>query len=581
MTVGPGSRLGDFDLLEEVGRGGTGVVYRAVQRSLGREVAVKVLPDLLSQDSGISARFQGEALRMAQLSHPNIAQVYTVGEAGGIRYFAMQYLRGGTLQHRLQRGPMSVNAAVEAAAQVADALHCAHQAGTIHRDVKPANILFDDQGRPVVTDFGIAKAVDGSRLTATGASLGTPHYMAPEQLKGSPVDARADVYALGAVLYEMVCGRPPFEADTPISVAMKHLSEQALPARAFCPGLPERTERIISIALAKDPAQRFGSAAEMAIALRSSAIAPPPLGAMDKSRVMTCYVPAYQDRVVDLPPRTGGRSATLIVALLTVLLVLAGVAVLIVALRPREVPSGRPARDRPNVAPVGKPAPALPGSADLAPPARERDDTPVSDGLPPAPGVDGPPAAPVGSATSLGAAARQVIVPSVVGLSQAEAERGLRQARLVGAVADYEPSHRIPTGSVVSQEPAGGTSAESGAMVSLTISEGLRQDSQTQDEQRISRMLVGRWRLRATSGDFEPGTFTLTEDLRYVLKEDAGHREEGVWEVEIDKDATLLHVRSGDEQMSYYLGVGARDLRLDRGAATEEDPHVWSEWTRE
>jgi len=260
--------MGDFELREEVGRGGMGVVYRAWERSLGREVAVKRLPPDLARQRNVAERFRAEAQRMARLAHPYIAKVYAVGEEAGAQFFAMEYLSGGSLEQRLQYGPLTVDEAAAIAIYVAEALDYAHQTGIVHRDIKPANIMFDGTGRVVVTDFGIAKAADDVHLTATGTALGTPEYMAPEQARGNPIDGRADIYALGVVLYEMVCGRPPFVADTPIATAMKHLTEAPPSPRAFQPNVPEWLEAIIGKALAKDPTHRFATAGEMAAALR-------------------------------------------------------------------------------------------------------------------------------------------------------------------------------------------------------------------------------------------------------------------------------------------------------------------------
>jgi len=189
----------------------------------------------------------------------------------------MQYLRGGSLEESLRQGPLPWPQAVETAAQVAEALDYAHGHGVVHRDIKPADIMFDEQDRAAVTDFGIAKAADEVRLTAAGISLGTPQYMAPEQAKGNPVDGRADLYALGVVLYEILCGRPPFEGQTAVSIAMKHMSEAPVPLRQMRGDVAEWLERIVLMALAKEPAERSLTGAEMARALRSQArVAPPP-----------------------------------------------------------------------------------------------------------------------------------------------------------------------------------------------------------------------------------------------------------------------------------------------------------------
>ncbi|MBP7559854.1 MAG: protein kinase [Armatimonadetes bacterium] len=323
--------LGDFELVEEIGRGGMGVVYRASQQSLGREVAVKVLPEELAREGQVAARFRTEAQRMAPLDHPGIAHVIVVGEESGTQYFAMQYLAGGSLEDRLRQGPLPVEEAVEIAAQVGEALDYAHEHGVVHRDIKPANIMFNEQGRPVVTDFGIAKAADDSRLTATGMALGTPHYMAPEQAKGNPIDGRADIYALGAVLYEMVCGRPPFQADTPLSVAMKQISEPPLPPRAIAPTVPPWLESIILRALEKEPTHRFAHAEDMAKALRSGAAVPVP------TLTQTAAPPGGPGGTDVIPRQPGRQSAVPFVAV--GLLALAGIAALIWAmLRPPPPP---------------------------------------------------------------------------------------------------------------------------------------------------------------------------------------------------------------------------------------------------
>jgi len=355
----PGSKLGDFQVTEEVGRGGMGAVYRARQLSLGRDVAIKVLPPELARDAQTAARFQAEAQRMAQLQHPGIAQVYTVGEHDGQHYFAMQYLPGGSLQQRLARGPIGLAQAVEIAAQVAEALDYAHSRGIIHRDIKPANIMFDGHGRAVVTDFGIAKAADGTMMTATGIALGTPAYMSPEQVKGNPIDGRADIYSLGVVLYEMVCGRPPFVGENPLSVAMKHLSEAPLPPRVMRANLPEWLESIILKALSKEPADRFGSAGEMAAALRTrtqvawSATSP----TVDRAHVGV----GGETRVLAPPAR---RSSAPVLVALALVLMIAGIGTIIYGLA-REV-TGTPEGES-GIAGPGQPGPPGPSGGQEEP----------------------------------------------------------------------------------------------------------------------------------------------------------------------------------------------------------------------
>ncbi len=267
-----GTRLGNFEIMEEIGRGGMGIVYRARQVSLDRVVALKVLPKEMIDNETAAQRFHREALAMAKLSHPNIVDVIEVGEQDSVHYFAMQFVEGRSLTETIrQRRGLSTERAVEVAAQVADALAHAHEQGIIHRDIKPDNVLIDSHGQAVVTDFGIAKATEGTQLTQTGTAIGTPDYMSPEVLRGNPVDGRADVYSLGVVLFQMVTDRVPFSATTPFDVANRHLTELPPSPRTIAADCPHWLETIILKTLAKTPAERFGSAAEMAAALRAGA----------------------------------------------------------------------------------------------------------------------------------------------------------------------------------------------------------------------------------------------------------------------------------------------------------------------
>ncbi len=267
-----GSQLGNFELIDELGGGAWGRVYRARQVNLGgRLVAVKVLHPALARDETARQRFVDEANHMAQLRHSNIVKVHDVGEEDGTYYFAMEYIEGNSLSEVIAReGSMSAGRVAEMGAQIADALGRAHSRGVVHRDIKPGNILLDAEGRPVLTDFGIAKVGEGTGLTATGMSIGTPEYMSPEQAKGNIIDGRSDIYSLGVVLYEMLCGQAPFTAATPVAVGMKHISEPPQDPRELRPDCPEWLASIILRALAKEPFDRFGTAQEMAATLRAA-----------------------------------------------------------------------------------------------------------------------------------------------------------------------------------------------------------------------------------------------------------------------------------------------------------------------
>ncbi|HVX42085.1 MAG TPA: serine/threonine-protein kinase [Gemmatimonadaceae bacterium] len=261
-----------YELDQEIGRGGMGVVYRAKDRRLKRTVAIKVLPPELAFRSEIKTRFLREAETAAQLNHPNIVDIYAVDEAEGIVYFVMAYITGDNLAKRLHdQGALSCDETRRILRDVADALAYAHERGVVHRDIKPDNILIDAQsGRPMVTDFGIARAVSegDTRLTATGIAIGTPTYMSPEQAAGErTIDGRSDLYSLGVVGYQMLTGEPPFIANSTPAILVKHISEQPTPIEQRRSDVPQDLARSIMMLLEKDPANRFPSASAVVVAL--------------------------------------------------------------------------------------------------------------------------------------------------------------------------------------------------------------------------------------------------------------------------------------------------------------------------
>ncbi len=264
-----GRRIGPYEIRDKLGQGGMATVYRAYQASLNRCVAIKVLPPTMAQDAQFVARFRQEALAAGGLSHPNILRIYDADTFEGRHYIVMDYMSGGTLADRLRSGPLPPDAAADIAAQIADALDHAHRRGIVHRDLKPSNILLDEEGRPLLADFGIAQALSsGPRLTQTGTSVGTPEYMSPEQGQGLRVDGRSDVYSLGIVLFQMLTGRIPFQAHTPVATLYQVVHQPPPPPRQLNPRIPEYLESITLRALAKNPESRFRSAREMAAALR-------------------------------------------------------------------------------------------------------------------------------------------------------------------------------------------------------------------------------------------------------------------------------------------------------------------------
>ncbi|MHB1415422.1 MAG: protein kinase domain-containing protein [Chloroflexota bacterium] len=253
-----------YRLLAPLGAGGMATVYRGEDTLLGRPVAVKVLHDHLAHDKAFLARFHEEARAAASLSHPHIVGIFDVGEDAGRHYIVMEYVDGPTLKDLItQQGLFPVARTVEIAAQVLSALDLAHQKGLIHRDIKPQNVLVTADGQAKVADFGIARLMASSSFTQTGEVFGTPLYLAPERASGKEASAASDVYAVGVLLYEMLTGGVPFSGETPVEVALKHIQQDPLPPRHLNPAVPPRLEQVVLKAMAKDPALRFTTAAEM------------------------------------------------------------------------------------------------------------------------------------------------------------------------------------------------------------------------------------------------------------------------------------------------------------------------------
>jgi len=252
-----GAIVGQYHIIKQIGKGGMATVYKAYQPNLDRYVAIKVLTTDLSDTTDFVARFEREARAVAKLRHRNILTIFDYGRQAEVFYLVMEYVGGGTLMERLG-WPQDLAYAVSIVSQVGDALAHAHRQGLIHRDVKPGNILMAGEDWPLLSDFGLAKMLEDSlHLTASGASVGTPQYMSPEQAEGLKVDQRSDIYSLGIVLYEALTGRPPFGTDSPAAMVLRRMNEPPVPPRALRSDLPQEMERIILKALAKSPADRY------------------------------------------------------------------------------------------------------------------------------------------------------------------------------------------------------------------------------------------------------------------------------------------------------------------------------------
>ena len=264
----------EYEILEELGRGGMALVYRAKDRQLEREVAVKVLPFSLAFDAEFVERFQREARTSAQLEHPNIIPIYRVGRSGRVIYFVMKYLRGGALSNILgARRSLTPPEIRRVLLEAGSALGYAAQRGIVHRDIKPDNIMFDEFGQCVLTDFGIAKAASGQKLTGTGMSIGTPHYMSPEQARAQSIDGRSDIYSLGIVAYQCLTGTVPYDGEDSFSIGYKHITEP-VPAPQLHSADERRLFEVIRRMLMKDPNDRFQDCEELIAALHGQQTAP-------------------------------------------------------------------------------------------------------------------------------------------------------------------------------------------------------------------------------------------------------------------------------------------------------------------
>ena len=295
MQPGPSTEIlaGRYELGPVIGQGGMGVVRRGVDLRLGRDVAIKLLRPDMAAPADVRHRFDDEARAAARLSHPSAVTVFDSGEDGHVAYLVMECLSGRTLADELMDGPLAPDRVHTLAVDLLGALQAAHNLGILHRDVKPANVLITDDGRPKLADFGIAKITEGGDHTMAGLIIGTPAYLAPERLAGGPATPGTDIYSLAVMLYEAAAGEKPFRGDTPMVLAYALQTSTPPPIATRCPGIDTRLAAAIDRAMAREPSERFGSAAEMLDLLRSD---PAPAAAVTQT------VLAAAAETVQLPP---------------------------------------------------------------------------------------------------------------------------------------------------------------------------------------------------------------------------------------------------------------------------------------
>ena len=474
-----GRVLGDrYELVDQLGFGGMAEVFRAKDLRLGRDVAVKVLRADLARDPSFQSRFRREAQAAASLSHPAIVAVFDTGEDGGVPYIVMELVEGRTLRDIIQtEGRLAPERAIDVVAYVCEALEYSHQAGIVHRDIKPGNVMVTNTGDVKVMDFGIARAVTASQatMTQTAAVMGTAQYLSPEQARGEHVDARSDIYSTGCLLYELLCGRPPFLGDSPVAVAYQHVREEAPPPSRYADVVGPDLDAIVLTAIAKSPAHRYQSAADMRDDLDRArrgepvAAAPSLPGETTTSAVTPAAAPATT--MLRTPEDRARRRRRAYIALLIGALALAAFAALLTNALLGD--NGRRV-DTPNV--IGLQLPQAIETlrlADLQPGKITR----VYSGEPVGEVIDQSPTSNIDSVEdgkvdlTVSQGVEIVTVPDVRGRTLDEARELLETAKLeVGQVVTRDVNRR--EGEVLEMAPAPGGRLPAGSRVALAVASG-------------------------------------------------------------------------------------------------------------
>lgn len=487
-----GKLLGNrYEIIEKIGNGGMATVYKATDKVLKRYVAVKILRDEFTTDEEFIKRFEVEAQSAARLTHPNIVSIFDVGVEGNLYYIVMELIQGKTLKEIIikERGPLPWKWSINVAIQIASALEMAHRNNIIHRDIKPHNIIITEDGIAKVTDFGIAKAVSNSTITAFGTTIGSVHYFSPEHARGGFTDAKSDLYSLGVVMYEMVTGKVPFDADTPVSVALKHMQEEPEEPMEVNPNIPMAVNKIIMRALQKDTTLRYQSATEMLADLRR-ALKDPDGDFVDDSE----YDPTARTQVINTSDyenakrearaqnnkKQGGlkgfiknhKKLSIVIGLIILfMLSLGGTMLALNITNPPEV-------EMPNV--VGASKDEAQKEIEDAKLKFEVEKEEYNKDVPEGFVISQNPSYVEGyNKVKQGSTVKVVIskgqekttVPKVVGMKQDEAEKALEDANLKVEVVE-ETSKKVEEGYVISQETEANTEAFAGDTVKIHVSKG-------------------------------------------------------------------------------------------------------------
>ena len=499
---------GRYRLVSRLGSGGMADVWCAEDLQLGRKVALKLLHERFAEDAQFVERFRREASSAAGLQHPNVVAVYDRGEWEGTYYIAMEYLEGRSLKEVVtQEAPLDPDRAIELTIQVLRAARFAHKRGIIHRDLKPHNVIIDSEGRAKVTDFGIAKA-GASDMTQTGSIMGTAQYLSPEQAQGHAVSAQSDLYSVGIVLYELLTGRIPFEGDSPVTIALKQVSETPEPPSRLNPAVGPELEFVVLRALAKDPAERYGDAEEFIAALEAvrSGQAPPP------GQATTAFgAVVVEEEVVHAAPQE--RTRWWLWALLAALLAAGVIAAVLLLAREEKATVA-------NVTGADVEVAMRRLRNDGFEPRAERARDPAPEGRVIAQDPRGGTELEVGSVVTLtvsdgpGTAA----IPDVQGATREQARSRLRRAGFEVRERP-QPSDEIDEGRAIGTRPPIGSQLEVGARVTLLVSSGPEQvtvPDVTGDDVEDARAMLERLGLdvevsREESDDADPGV-VLSQD---------------------------------------------------------------------